>query len=510
MKKIINLGMHPFADTFISDKHIGHTEPVYPLECVLHEDTGHIELAYTTKAEERYNLYDYSYTSANSSFSRNYWDEYAKHVSKKLNLNTSKIFEIGSNDGYLSKQFQNLGHNVIGIDSSKYMSNIANQLGIETYCGIFNYSTSLDIKNKFGKSDLVIANNVFNHSNNPIDFAKGVNELLNESGVFVFEVPYWYNTIIDKRFDQIYHEHVSYFTVKSCCELLKKVGLQVFDVEIVDYHGGSIRVYSSINPEQINARIYDYIKIEEDAGLFKESTYVEFMKYLKIRRAKFLEKLYAISKKNVPIVAVGAAAKGNTFLNFYNLDNTVIDYVTDASKHKIGKYTPLTRIPIQTDEFVFKKYKEVYVIILSWNISSILKEKLNKLNKNVADTNLELHSDDRGYIVDLFYNDNINHVAKIISVPNSIRGNHYHKETTQHMLITKGYLEYWYKPVDSNEPAKMVLAEEGDIISTGPYEIHALKIGPFGNEFIVFSQGLRGGKDYEQDTFRVDNIIGNI
>jgi|TARA_R100000081_G_scaffold92120_1_gene72678 hypothetical protein len=129
---------------------------------------------------------------------------------------------------------------------------------------------------------------------------------------------------------------------------------------------------------------------------------------------------------------------------------------------------------------------------------------------NVANTNLELHSDDRGYIVDLFYNDNINHVAKIISVPNSIRGNHYHKETTQHMLITKGYLEYWYKPVDSNEPAKMVLAEEGDIISTGPYEIHALKIGPFGNEFIVFSQGLRGGKDYEQDTFRVDNIIGNI
>ena len=128
---------------------------------------------------------------------------------------------------------------------------------------------------------------------------------------------------------------------------------------------------------------------------------------------------------------------------------------------------------------------------------------------NVADTNLELHSDDRGYIVDLFYNDNINHVAKIISVPNSIRGNHYHKETTQHMLITKGYLEYWYKPVEISGPAIMILAEEGDIISTGPYEIHALKIGPFGNEFIVFSQGLRGGKDYEQDTFRVDNIIEN-
>jgi dTDP-4-dehydrorhamnose 3,5-epimerase-like enzyme len=126
---------------------------------------------------------------------------------------------------------------------------------------------------------------------------------------------------------------------------------------------------------------------------------------------------------------------------------------------------------------------------------------------NISGTSLELHSDERGYIVDLFYNEHINHVAKIVSTPNAIRGNHYHKKTTQHMLITSGYLEYWYKDVDSDEPSQMVLAEVGDIISSGPHEIHALKIGPQGNEFIVFSQGLRGGKDYELDTFRVENII---
>ena len=384
MKKIIDLGMHPFADTFISDKQLDKTEPVYPLQCLLDEETGYIKLGCQTNDNDRYNLYDYSYTSANSSFSRNYWDEYAKHVSKKLNLNNSKILEIGSNDGYLSEQFQKLGHNVVGVDSSKYMADIANTIGVETYCGVFNSKESFNIKEKFGKSNLIVANNVFNHSNNPIDFAEGVKELLEDDGVFVFEVPYWYNTIMDNRFDQIYHEHVSYFTVKSCNELLKNVGLQVFDVEIVDYHGGSIRVYSSMNPKQINARIYDYIKIEEDAGLFQESTYVEFMKQLKIRRANFLEKLYSIAKDNIPIVAVGAAAKGNTFLNFYNIDNTVIDYVTDASEHKIGKYTPLTRIPIQDDKTVFSKYDKVYVIILSWNISSILKEKLRKLNNNIT------------------------------------------------------------------------------------------------------------------------------
>ena len=128
--------------------------------------------------------------------------------------------------------------------------------------------------------------------------------------------------------------------------------------------------------------------------------------------------------------------------------------------------------------------------------------------KNIENTNLELHTDDRGLIVDIFYDKNIDHVALVRSEPNSIRGNHYHKETTQHMLMTKGSLEYWYKPVGSGAPAKCIIVNVGDLVSTEPYEVHALRIGPEGNEFIVFSEGIRGGKDYEKDTFRVENIIG--
>ena len=132
--------------------------------------------------------------------------------------------------------------------------------------------------------------------------------------------------------------------------------------------------------------------------------------------------------------------------------------------------------------------------------------KIRNIWKNVKEP-LELHTDDRGSIVDLFYNEDINHVATVTSEPYVIRGNHYHKETTQHMLMIKGSLEYWYKSVGSTEPAKVVVAAEGDLVSTGPNEIHALRIGSEGNEFVVFSQGKRGGKDYESDTFRVDNII---
>jgi dTDP-4-dehydrorhamnose 3,5-epimerase-like enzyme len=122
--------------------------------------------------------------------------------------------------------------------------------------------------------------------------------------------------------------------------------------------------------------------------------------------------------------------------------------------------------------------------------------------------NLEIHQDDRGVIADVFYNTNIEHVAIIKSEPNVIRGNHYHKETTQSMLMTKGSLEYWYKQVDSDEPAKMYLCKVGDLITTDPYEIHALRITDEGNEFVVFSEGKRGGMDYESDTYRVDSIIG--
>lgn len=124
-----------------------------------------------------------------------------------------------------------------------------------------------------------------------------------------------------------------------------------------------------------------------------------------------------------------------------------------------------------------------------------------------TDVNLQSHKDERGKISDIFYKQNIQHSALIDSKPNIIRGNHYHKETTQHMLITQGSLEYWYKNLNDEDDAKMIKLEIGDYISTPPYEIHAMKIGENGNQFIVFSEGLRGGSDYEKDTFRVPSII---
>jgi SAM-dependent methyltransferase len=383
-KKIIDLGMHPFADTFIAEDQIHMSEPVYPLSCLLDSKTGEIKLLVDTSADERYNLYNYSYTSSNSKFSRNHWIEYCEKVSKKVNLKkNSKIVEIGSNDGFLSKQFINLGHSVVGVDPSSFMCNLAESLGVKTFNVFFNRISSELIKESFGKADLIIANNVFNHANNTIDFLKGVKNLLNPDGTFVFELPYFYNTIKDKKFDQIYHEHVTYFTAKYSYNLFKSAGMAITDIELVDYHGGSIRVYGKISKDiKMIKKVENLIKKEEDFGLFDPSMYKSFMKNIIDERNSFMKKIYDLKSEGYPIVGVGAAAKANTFLNFYNIDNTILDYVSDSSVYKQKKYTPLTRIPIVGDE-IFDNYGDVYALILSWNISDSLVENLKKINKRI-------------------------------------------------------------------------------------------------------------------------------
>jgi SAM-dependent methyltransferase len=387
MEKIIDLGMHPFADSFIAEKDIAQSEPVYPLQCYLCKETGQVQVAYATKASERYNLHDYSYTSSNSTFARNHWKKYAADVLKNSNLSPhSTIIEIGSNDGFLCKEFQKKGHAVYGVDSSQYMSDLATRDGVRTHCGIFNYEESATVKELFGTPAMVVANNVFNHSNHPLSFARGVYNLLGDDGIFVYELPYWFSTVKTQKFDQIYHEHVSYFTVKSSFNLLARCGFEIIDVEEVDYHGGSIRVYARKLPISMvatkNDIVRDMIDEEEKFGLFDSAIYENFMKDIVDRRDNFLRKLYQIRVSGYPIIGVGAAAKGNTLLNFYNLDNTVLDYVTDASVYKQHKYTPLTRIPIVGDE-IFEQYDRVCALILSWNISDIIKQKLKEINPRI-------------------------------------------------------------------------------------------------------------------------------
>lgn len=389
LHEIVNLGMHPMADTFIPANRLDEGDRVYPLICDLCEKCGQVQLRTVTNPAERYSEYDYSYTSSNSKTSQNHWINYAASVSEIVGLKSGDtVLEIGSNDGFLTAEFQNLGCKSLGIDPSPAMVQLAAQRGIKTIAGLFGKDCAPELEKALGKKPkLIAANNVFNHANEPLDFAQGIKSLLAPDGTFVFQVPYWMQMVIQRKFDQIYHEHVSYFTVQHAVNLFKSIGMSVNHVEEVDYHGGSIRVFVGHKPMKLAVKpgglsVEQFIEKEAKAGLFDLETYKKFRQEIQAARNKFMQEIYRLKNEGKSIVCVGAAAKGNTFLNYYNLDASVIDYVTDSAPSKIGKYTPRTRIPI-TDDQKLREYKSVYAIILSWNISAALQTILKKINPDI-------------------------------------------------------------------------------------------------------------------------------
>ena len=378
-EKILDLGLHPFADTFIEENKLHLPEPCYPLECYMNSDTGEISLGIKTKAFERYNLYDYSYTSSNSTYSKNHWNNFAFMMNEKFDLKNKKILEIGSNDGYLLEKFKN--SSVLGVDASNLMVEIALQKNIKSLMGVFDFEFSKKLNEKF---DFIFANNVLNHSNDIIDFIEGVKNVLSEKGYFIFEVPYWGEMVDVNNFDQIYHEHITYFTFKYLNHIFQKCNLNFFDFEFINYHGKSIRGYVKNENFVFNEKIKKYITFEEESNYYNSKTYQTWQENILKKRFAFMEKINHLKNTSDTnkIIGIGAAAKANTFLNFCKIDAHVMDFITDASPFKQNKFTPLSRIPIK-DDLYLKDLNDAYAIILSWNMKEILIPKIQQINDKI-------------------------------------------------------------------------------------------------------------------------------
>ena len=380
--KVLDFGQHAYADTFIAKDQLNMSEPVFPLQLHLNPNSGGLQLGYVSDAEDRYNLYSYSYTSSNSKTARNHWDEYANTIKSKFNTK-GLVVEIGSNDGYLIGQFSNDKTKAIGIDSSAAMCAIAKERGVETINELFSKDVAAALEIAEGPASVIIANNVFNHANDPVTFASAVADLLDKDGVFVFEAPYWASMIESERFvDMVYHEHISYFTIKSVWNLLQQVGLEIADFDIVDYHGGSIRVIARHSTDNgMPFLVRGAIENETAMGLFDTKFYEKLQTKFETQRNKWLLNFYEILNKDpeAVIIGVGAAAKANTWLTWHGLNKTHLHCITDASEFKQGKYTPLSRIPIQGDD-EFARHTNPYALVLSWNIGESLKNALLKIN----------------------------------------------------------------------------------------------------------------------------------
>lgn len=382
--KILDFGQHAYADTFIGSDQLNLSEPVFPLQVYMNPESGSIQLGYVSHAEDRYNLYSYSYTSSNSATARNHWNSYKEDLDQKF-LIKGLVVEVGSNDGYLLQQFQRPSVITLGVDSSAEMCAVAGRAGVDTINALFDRELAQRIKGKHGPAKLICANNVFNHANNPVAFAQAVAELLTPDGVFVFEVPYWLSMIESGRFtDMVYHEHPSYFTVKMAWNVLAAAGMEIVDFDIVDYHGGSLRVFSRPHTTgQMSVKIEDAIARETQVGLFDTSFYQAVQRRFEHQRDQWLKDFYQLrlSEPNAVFIGVGAAAKANTWLTWHGLNKTHLHCVTDSSAHKQGKYTPLSRIPI-LDDAEFAQHDRPYALILSWNIGEGLKRAILNINPN--------------------------------------------------------------------------------------------------------------------------------
>ena len=382
--KILDFGQHAYADTFVAEDQLNLSEPVFPLQVNLNAESGSIQLGYVSHAEDRYSLYSYSYTSSNSKTARDHWDEYATTVKQRC-ASIKFAVEIGSNDGYLINQFRDEGVRAIGIDPSMDMCRIAKERGVEVMPAMFCEPVAKDLAKRVGGANVVIANNVFNHANDPVSFARAVCQLLADDGLFVFEVPYWLSMIESGRFtDMVYHEHPTYFTIKMAWNTLKAAGLEITDFDVVDYHGGSLRVFARRDTgAAMPVVIEDAIARETQVGLFDIGFYQVVQRRFEQQRDAWLRQFYEIrqAEPDAVFIGVGAAAKANTWLTWHGLNRTHLKYITDSSAFKQGKYTPLSRIPI-ADDAVFAQYDRPYAMILSWNIGAGLKQAILNINPN--------------------------------------------------------------------------------------------------------------------------------
>jgi len=383
---VINLNSTPLANSFLKRSELQKKEKYYPLKVNFCNNCYHLQLSHIVKAKKMFD--NYLYLTNTSKQNRDHFKEYADQVKKK-NASKSKvsILDIASNDGTFLNFFNKKNYERLGIDPAKNLSKYSKKLGLKQEVMYFTTSNSIKIKKKYGQFDVVTANHVCAHVDDLNDFFKGIPSLLNDKGMFIFEVSYLGSVIKKKTFDTIYHEHADYHSLYPLIKFVKKFNLEIFDFEIVKAQGGSIRVYvghthkHTVNKNKIKKQI---IFEKNKLKLFNIKSFIKFEKNIiqvKIKLNKLLTKLKNEKKS---IIGYGAAAKTTTLLNYFGIKNNTIGSIIDDNPLKQNKYTPGTHIPIKSSKHIYLS-KPDYIIILAWNYSnSIIKmhEKFFKIGGN--------------------------------------------------------------------------------------------------------------------------------
>lgn len=382
-KSILDLGKTPPSNAYLINLNSVKLEKKYPLKLKFCENCYLVQTKDYNKPEELFTK-DYAYFSSTSKYFLNHARIFTEKIIKKSKLNkNSLIIEIASNDGYLLKNFKSKKIPVLGIEPTKSTYKKSIDLKIPTINKFFSYKLSQKIIKNYKKADLIIANNVFAHVPDINDFTKGVKNLLNTKGTTTIEFPHLLNLVKYNQFDTIYHEHYSYLSVNFLKKIFDKFDLKIYDVRKINTHGGSLRVYvchKSFKKKKISSKVKTILNEEVRNGLLNKKKYLSLANNaLKIKK-EFRNFLNKVKNENKTVVAYGAAAKGNTFLNYCNIDNSLIKYVCDAAKSKQNKYMPGNHLEIKGPNYL-KKDKFDYLLILPWNLKNEILNKYSYLKK---------------------------------------------------------------------------------------------------------------------------------
>lgn len=371
---IFTLGPTPLANAFLKREQIDQSESFYPLDVVFCTNCNLTQLAHVVSPELLFR--DYIYVSSTSPLFIKHFEDFAAFVVKKFKLDKgSFVVDIGSNDGILLNPFKVLGMKILGIDPAVEIAQRASMNGIETIPEFFSSRLAHVIRNKHGAANVITASNVFAHIDDLDEIIKAVKILLSDDGVFIIEAPYMVQFLKKNLFDTVYHEHLSYLSVKPLSVLFGRFGMEIFRVETIDPHGGSIRVYvqRSDRPYKREKSVQQFINLEKRIKLGNIKTYQLFARQIYKNKSRLVSLLTNLKMRSKTIAAYGAPAKGNTLLNFFGIGRELIDFVIDDSPWKQGLFTPGKRIPVVPSSHLYKNMPH-YVLILAWNFSpSIMK-----------------------------------------------------------------------------------------------------------------------------------------
>ena len=376
--RFLDLGFTPPADQFRRKDQLREADVYYPLQVNSCEDCGLAQLSYVVSPEVLYRN-DYPYESSTTRTGRQHWADFAASVVKRFDLGPKNLaVDIGSNVGVLLAAFKSHGVCIHGVDPAANIVLIAQRNGIDTDCEFFNAETAQRIVQKKGRASVITATNVFAHVDDLNAFMHSVKCLLDENGVFIFEAPYFVNLLKKNEYDTIYHEHLSYFSVKPLIPFFEKHGLEVFDIEESDIHGGSFRVFVGRRGQRtVTEKVGELLRAESDMGIYNRATLDKFAASVKNNKRELVWLLQSLKHQGKRIAGISAPAKGMTLLNYCGIDGDVLEFITEKSALKIGRHTPGAHIPVVSDAELLDTQPD-YALLLAWNFADEIMKNLDE------------------------------------------------------------------------------------------------------------------------------------